>query len=681
MSETNDLTQHSRLNVNDILFILWRHKWKITVSGLVGLGAAVALHFLLPPTYESQSKLLVRYVADSSSIDKLDSPVRTLDSQGGTLINSEAEILLSEDLATQVAQAIGVERIIRGVKLQNTEDAKAVAAHSILKGLKVTPVNGTNIISVSYENKDPQLATLVLRELVNRYFDKHLEVHRSVGAFEFVAKEADQMRERLHKTEEDLKNLKECAGIVSLAESTTSLNGELIKGREELDAAQAESATQQARVREIEKSLGGSSKTQMNSAPEASSEVIRQYQALVTRVAYLRQAETELLGRYKAQNVIVKAKRAQIEDLEKQQGRLEQSYPGLVGWLPSAPAQGNRVDLANERAQAAGLQARVEALRSRLSRLQERAKLLSDFGPQIAELERRKEGDEANYKYFRETLERARVDETLDPKRLPNISIVQQPSEAVLAGEVSKKKIMLGVAAGGVAVGLMMAFGIELFFDRTIKRRLDLERRVGIPLLLSIPDFGRNGKLALRSNNGSEGALKALPFSSSQETVPWDNGHFIRPFCEAIRDRLILYFERNTMTHKPKLVAVTGCSDGAGASTIAAGIAAALSETCEGKVLLVDKPLGPRRFFNTIADFKAGNFDYVIFDMPSISDTGTTLAMASLMDKVLLIVEAEATSRDAVKRAYAELANAKANVSAVFNKTRSYGPKWLAGEL
>jgi Mrp family chromosome partitioning ATPase len=135
------------------------------------------------------------------------------------------------------------------------------------------------------------------------------------------------------------------------------------------------------------------------------------------------------------------------------------------------------------------------------------------------------------------------------------------------------------------------------------------------------------------------------------------------------------------MTHKPKLVAVTGCSIGAGASTIAAGLAAALSEMCEGKVLLVDKPMDPRRFFNTIADFKAGDFDYVIFDMPSISDTSTTLAMASLMDKVLLVVEAEVSSRDSVKHAYAELANAKANVSAVFNKRRSYGPKWLSGDF
>jgi len=126
-------------------------------------------------------------------------------------------------------------------------------------------------------------------------------------------------------------------------------------------------------------------------------------------------------------------------------------------------------------------------------------------------------------------------------------------------------------------------------------------------------------------------------------------------------------------------VAVTGCSPGAGASTISAGLAASLSEACDGKVLLVDKQVNPRNFFKLLAEFKRSDFEYVIFDLPSVNDTGSTLAMASLMDKVLLVVESEGSDRDVVKRAYAELVDADAKVSAVFNKSRSYGPKWLAG--
>jgi hypothetical protein len=56
------------------------------------------------------------------------------------------------------------------------------------------------------------------------------------------------------------------------------------------------------------------------------------------------------------------------------------------------------------------------------------------------------------------------------------------------------------------------------------------------------------------------------------------------------------------------------------------------------------------------------------------------LPLAGYMDKVLLVVEAEKSTRESIKRAYSQLA-AKVDVSVIFNKSRSYGPKWLEGEI
>jgi Mrp family chromosome partitioning ATPase len=47
-------------------------------------------------------------------------------------------------------------------------------------------------------------------------------------------------------------------------------------------------------------------------------------------------------------------------------------------------------------------------------------------------------------------------------------------------------------------------------------------------------------------------------------------------------------FEVRGITHKPKLIAVTSTGHGAGVTTTAAGLAACLSETGDGNVLLVD---------------------------------------------------------------------------------------------
>jgi Mrp family chromosome partitioning ATPase len=136
----------------------------------------------------------------------------------------------------------------------------------------------------------------------------------------------------------------------------------------------------------------------------------------------------------------------------------------------------------------------------------------------------------------------------------------------------------------------------------------------------------------------------------------------------------------NRMTHKPKLVGITALSKNAGASTLAAGLAATLAETGDGKVLLIDKPLSPKRFYDMMSEFKGSDLDYIIFDMPSLGDTSSTLPMSGFMDKVLLVVEAEKSNSQAIKRAYSQIA-AKADVSVIFNKSRSYGPKWLEGEI
>src|SRR5207247_10899240 len=99
--------------------------------------------------------------------------------------------------------------------------------------------------------------------------------------------------------------------------------------------------------------------------------------------------------------------------------------------------------------------------------------------------------------------------------------------------------------------------------------------------------INRPRRLRLPWKNGQPPGKKTLNQSKASR-APWEVEHFIRPYPEAIRDRLGLYFELHGVTHKPKLVGVTGFGEGAGTSTLAAGVASALSETGDGKVLLVD---------------------------------------------------------------------------------------------
>ena len=677
MSDFEQQPSHSGMNLYDILFMLFRHKWKIISLALGGLLAAAAVYLLLPPVYESEAKLFVRYVLDRGAVDGMDPVIKTPNPVNDTLISSEVEILTSQDLAREVAEAIGPDKILPHA---GSRASLETAVQAISQSLEISAVKGTNIIELSFRSTNPKLPAPVLQELVKRYFDKHLEVHRSTDAFEFVSKGSQELRTQLNQTEAELKSLTEKTGIISLSETRAALATELGKSQEELDKAQADLAAQQARVRALEKSIelvetDGSG----NATPSVTADATEKYQSLGSRITQLQQAETELLSRYTPENRLVKVKAAQISDLEKQRRELEKKYPGI---LESLPAQGAapvaRPDITSEKAQLVGIQSRVDRLNSRVHELQARSKVIAEVGPRIEQLEREKEVEETNYKHSEASLEKARIDETLDPSRMPNISVVQIPTPAEKVKRDVKKFVFL-LAGGGIAVGLGVALLIELVLDRSVKRSLELEKRLQIPVLLSIPHLGLGGR-RLRlpdagQNSESDGAL-----SAQEELLQDADGELLRPFCEAIRDRLGIFFELNNMAHKPKLVAVTSLASDAGASTLAAGLADAISESAEGKVLLVDKVTSPKRFYNTLTEFKRSNLDYVVFDMPPVGDVSSTVPLAGFMDTVLLVVEAEKSNREAIKRAYAQL-SAKTKVSVVFNKSRSYGPKWLEAEI
>ena len=732
--------QHSGLSRNDVLSALFKHKKKIALCAILGLIAAVAVYFFYPPVYESEAKLLVRYVVERSGADPIDNN-RSMGQASENILGSEVEILTSWDLAVQAAEAIGIKRLDPNSSLAPSKEA---AAFAITSGLEVTIHNGSNIIFVSYKNHDPELATAVLNELVARYFTKHLEVHRSIDAFDFVTQQTDRVRARLSQTEDSLRLLKEKVGIIApLAESFTALSNQVTRTAEQLDTAESELAEQQARVLQLGGTVfqsaapspgaSGSPGTKVaksdkagSTAPEVPSEVVQQYQVLVSRLPQLRQARLDLLARYTPQNQLVRANQAEIDELTRQRQDLERKFPGISSTLGFIGSSNNgQLDLATETARLAGIVAKKEKLATDIRVNKERLKTLSQMAPQISDLERQKELEEANYKYFEATLEKARVDEALDPRKIPNISAVQRPSPPI---RVTKKrdKLVAGLAGGGLALGLVLALLNELILNQTVKRSTELERLIGSLPLLSIP-YSKNGRPRSKPpKDWKASTLVPQGAKRSANLAPWDAGHFIRSYCEAIRDRIGLYFELNQFTHKPKLVGVTGLSDAAGTSTLAAGLAAALSETGDGKVLLVDVNLGPehvhpffrgkpayslktalqpagaltsatgnlylamvappnagpaqlglKKFFDLMPNLKASDFDYIIFDMPPLSETSPTIGIAPFMDKVLFIVEAEKNTREAVKQGYASLIASRNNVSVVFNKSRSYVPKWL----
>ena len=403
------------------------------------------------------------------------------------------------------------------------------------------------------------------------------------------------------------------------------------------------------------------------------------------------------------------------------------------------------ISAAAETEQIFGLKAKLGELNSQLNQVWSDATNFEKVQMTVSELEQKKAVDENNLKYFMSNLEERRIDQALGVDKAANISILQYPSSPLKGWSKAVKKKAKILAAGGIFGGLALAFLIELVLDRSIKRPTDIETKLRLPLFISIPAIESNGhhhlatsgkQLRLSDGMDSERETAARVVSHQVPSMDLEHRqHPFRRFSEGLRDRLIVYFETRNLTHKPKLVAVTSCGKGAGVSTIAASVAASLSETGDGNVLLVnisgaqgaaqqfykgkpgyslDEALSskaptsdtnqgafvkanlyttveqsggdmlpanlPKKISALMPKLKASEYDYIIFDMPPVNQTSSTARLSGLMDMVLLVIESEKTNQDVVKRVNQLLAESKATVGTVLNKTRNYIPARLHQE-
>ena len=432
-------------------------------------------------------------------------------------------------------------------------------------------------------------------------------------------------------------------------------------------------------------------------------------------------------------------KQAQVAEAKKVKEKFEKEEPRLAKLNVAVPKVAGQSgvfsgdSILNEEAQVIALQQKIEVLQSQMTQIHNDNTNLDAEAPTIRNLELRRMNQEEYYKRSLAALQQAEIDSQLGAAKNANITTTQSPTPPAL--DRAKTPKMMGVAiVVGIVAGLAWAFLMEFYLDHSVKRAKEIETNLGLRLFLSIPDVNRNGhrrKRLTAAKAGSDAKDSPLNGAATEngklEIAPWDKNHSLHQHYEALRDRLITYFEVNNLNHKPKLIAVTGSGANCGTTTIAAGLAASLSETGDGNVLLIDMNLEhgaaqqfymgkpgceldaalvnetrdtamvqdnlyvvsgrtngdklsrmlPKKFANLLPRLKASDYDYIIFDMPPISRTGVAQRLSGFMDMTLLVVESEKTSRDLVKQAAALLAESKANVSVVLNKTRNYIPARL----
>jgi polysaccharide biosynthesis transport protein len=741
------------MTIGDIYYVLFRHKWKIILLSLAGIAAGAAFYHFRPPPYQSEAQLLIQYVPEAGSLSLAGSDQKVIvpDSQGSGIINSEIRILTSLDLAEEAVTNLGAANILARAGGGNNPLA---AAGLIQNNLQAAPAdNGSGVVIVTFKHPDPQIVQPVLQEVIDDYFQKQKEIHSPGGQYDdALGRELTDWTVMLKDTDKQLADLKNKNNIISLDGAKKNLADKISQIQGSILDAEAGLVGYEAAMKQSGSSAPVVAET-TNAPPVVPPDQIEAYNSICASLDSFRKKEQDyLLQGFTKSNALVIETHAQLVSAQKVREDFERKYPQIAGLGAASPASGGTsvtptVDLRAQAAQVAALQAKLKAWNSQLSQLQIQATNLNSLEPVIMQLEQVRASQQANIQNLSEGLTKSHINQALNSDKIHNITEIQHPSAPFRDWKKTKKTAGM-LAFGGILAGLAWAFLIELVLDRSVRRPTEIEAKLKVPLFLSIPDVSRNGhsrqaaiaaqprlQLPDATNAGGEAHVEGAELSAKKsgalQVVSLERNPALQLFYEALRDRLIVYFEVRNLTHKPKLVAVTSAGRGAGVSSIAAGLAASLSETGDGNVLLVDMNLEqgaaqqfykgnaccgldtalrtetkqnalvqehlyvvngnansnelprilPKRFAALVPRLKASDYDYIIFDMPPVNQTSLTSRLSRFMDMVLLVVESEKTGIDVVKQANTWLVESGATVGAVLNKTRRYVPERLHQEF
>ena len=710
------------MKLTDIYYILFRQKWVILGCLVAGLLAGLIVFLAQKTLYWSEAKLMVRYVTSTRSVEALGSQTKSPDYGGESVINSELEIMTSHDLCEEVARRVGPEKLLGKGRGSNV----TAAAEVVFNGLTLDNPRRSNIIRVRFSHGDPALCQIVLGEMIEEYFRRHKKIHHTGRNYEgLLSVEASDIANRIRENEAELKKLHQRAGVVSVLESKNNLATELagLKGKD--FNAKEDIAELRALLGETLKPVPETNAVEAGLPPAK----ITQYKVIMGRLEAMRQREFELAATYTDENPLVVNVRQQLAEQEKKKTSLEQEFPRLVA-LPVTTLATGPTEARPDPRRLIALESKLVIISNQMLEVRKELAVIDGLESDIADVQRKLQANNQNYQYIATQLQAAEFDDKMAEAKMSNIQPVQTPSPP--APNVSQRlKFVIGTFCGFLMAGLGLAFFIEMFVDHTIRKASEIETKLKMPLLLSIPKLGLNGHAKMlpfpgpKDEEADEDEKTGLPATATDLHQTWDAEHPLRRYIDGVRDATLTHFGGDP--HKPKLIGITSCGGNAGVTSIAAGLAGALSETGEGNVLLLnlnyeaeaahpfyrgelacgladalelDKRSNgkvlqnlyvatagnpndpatqslPKQLARIVPKLRVCDYDYIVFDLPPTTPTTMTARLAGMMDLVILVVESEKDTQESVQQAARLLARSKAPVSAVLNKVRDPVPKWL----
>ena len=429
-----------------------------------------AASFLMPPVYRASSKILVEKEgsADKSMLFRFNLPMTA---EGYDWIKSEMEIITSYPVVSGVIKELGSDDL----KLADRKNEDGLqfekAVKKFLKRLSVDNMRNSNVIEVSYESKDPQLAAATSNRLIQQYLDHRSAIHDESKTYRFFETQMQVTEGKLSALEQRLSDYKNKEGIVSPETQAKILLNKLADYEKILTNVLTTRIGKEAKLSVIENQLRKREALINIPATDVSDSPSRE--------KYIVKLKSELLGMEIERGRLLQRFQPTYEDIVELEKQIEATKEIVKSEIQEIVEQ--------EKTAIQALIAEEAALKKSIEEITQRIRSFARKEYEFAQLNRGIADNQEVYSMLLKQREEARISlAKLD--RGVKIKII---SPAVVPQKPIKPRKRLNVALG-IFLGLMLVLGLALFVeynDHSIYTPEDLEKLTGLSALGSIREI------------------------------------------------------------------------------------------------------------------------------------------------------------------------------------------------
>lgn len=521
-----------------------RRMWLITISAAVAAVLTFAIIMLQPRTYTATSMLILNQAPATAAATQI-SP-----------LDAEAALLRSPALMNELTAALG---------MGGTQETPGLS-EDLARAITISPDPRTGIIEIQARAATAQRAQLIANTYADVYLASQLNLGANTAITEnsWLSRRLAELRGDVQAKEDALNAFRLEAGIASPDDPIiVEPQGENIQAQ--LGAAQGELSEREARLRQFTdlRSSGASIDAIANAANSASINSLREREADIGR------RQQDLENRYLPTHPAVQAVQAERRDLDAQIQREVQRVQTSM-----------EADVARARSRVQGLQ---QARRSAAPAPAPTAGNNASTQQRLRELEQQAQEARALYESF---IERSQHSSDQSQLAAPTTRLL---SAAALPGQPSSPQLrfaLLMMLAAGLIIGIGAGLISELF-DQSVKNADDLESKVGVPAISSIPTISmRMMRQMPPAERHPSGYLVGRPMSA---------------FTESLRVlRTVIVYSKLDMSSK--VVAVTSALPDEGKTTISMCLARVAAMSGQ-KVCVVDCDLR-KQSINDVIDIE-----------------------------------------------------------------------------